>query len=64
MAIPEMLNACENKNHIDKRVSRFVIPFSVTLSANGSALFITAAAMFIASITGHSLTFGDVVIIG
>ncbi|XP_061178438.1 excitatory amino acid transporter-like [Saccostrea echinata] len=64
VAIPEMLNACENKNNIDKRVSRFVIPFCVTLNADGSALFITAAAMFIANITGQSLSFGDVVIIG
>ncbi|XP_062575549.1 excitatory amino acid transporter-like [Saccostrea cucullata] len=64
IAIPEMLNACENKNNIDKRVSRFVIPFCVTLNADGSALFITAAAMFIANITGQSLSFGDVVIIG
>lgn len=64
VAIPEMLNACENKNHIDKRVSRFVIPFCVTLNADGSALFITAAAMFIANISGHPLTFGEVAIIG
>ncbi|XP_048730939.2 excitatory amino acid transporter-like [Ostrea edulis] len=64
VAIPEMLNACENKNKVNKRVSRFVIPFCVTLNADGSALFITAAAMFIANITGQSLTFGDVVVIG
>lgn len=64
VAIPEMFNACENKNHIDKRVSRFVIPFCVTLNADGSALFITTAAMFIANISGHPLTFGEVAIIG
>ena len=64
VAIPEMLQACENKNRIDKRISRFVIPFCVTLNADGSALFITAAAMFIANITGQSLTFGEVVIVG
>uniref|UniRef100_A0A8W8IG80 Amino acid transporter n=1 Tax=Magallana gigas TaxID=29159 RepID=A0A8W8IG80_MAGGI len=60
VAIPEMFEACD-KNNIDKRVSRFVIPFCATLNADGSALFITASAMFIASISGHPLAFGKVV---
>uniref|UniRef100_K1Q5Y5 Amino acid transporter n=1 Tax=Magallana gigas TaxID=29159 RepID=K1Q5Y5_MAGGI len=60
VAIPEMFEACD-KNKIDKRVSRFVIPFCATLNADGSALFITASAMFIASISGHPLAFGKVV---
>lgn len=55
-----MFEACD-KNKIDKRVSRFVIPFCATLNADGSALFITASAMFIASISGHPLAFGKVV---
>lgn len=60
VAIPEMFKACDN-NHIDKTVSRFVIPFCATLNADGSALFITASVMFIASISGHPLVFGKVV---
>ncbi|CAC5415175.1 SLC1A2 [Mytilus coruscus] len=63
VAIPEMLNACEEKNKIDKRVSRFVIPFCVTLNADGSALFISAAAVFLATITGMSLSAADYIII-
>lgn len=63
VAIPEMLNACEEKNKIDKRVSRFVIPFCVTLNADGSALFISAAAVFLATITGMSLSAADYIVI-
>ncbi|XP_034316152.2 excitatory amino acid transporter [Magallana gigas] len=59
VAIPEMFEACDN-NHIDKRVSRFVIPFCATINADGSALFITASVMFIASISCIPLVFGKV----
>ena len=62
--IPEMLNACETKNNIDKRVSRFVIPFCVTLNADGSALYITVASIFIASISGADIGIGSMVTIG
>lgn len=63
VAIPEMLNACEVKNKIDKRVSRFVIPFCVTLNADGSAFYISTAAVFIANITGTQLTAADLTVI-
>ncbi|OWF47183.1 excitatory amino acid transporter-like [Mizuhopecten yessoensis] len=64
VAIPEMLSACEDDQKVDKRVSRFVIPFCVTLNADGSALFITAAAIFVANITGVNISLGDILIIG
>lgn len=63
VAIPEMMAACEDKNKIDKRISRFVIPFSVTISCNGSALYIAGATVFIANLTGTKLTIGDVLLI-
>lgn len=64
VALPEMLYCCEVKNKIDSRVTRFTVPFSVTLSANGSAVFIVSAAIFIAQYIGHPLAAGDVVVIG
>lgn len=63
VAIPEMLSACEGKNKIDKRISRFVVPFSVTISCNGSACYIAAASVFVANLTGSNLTVGDVLLI-
>ena len=58
-----MLDACEQKNKVDSRVSRFVIPFCVTLNADGSALYITSAAIFIAQFTGVDITVSDYIII-
>ena len=62
-AIPEMLHACEVGQGAEKRISRFVIPFSVALSANGSAIFMTAAAVFLSNMAGVSLNAGDYVLI-
>jgi Na+/H+-dicarboxylate symporter len=58
-----MLNACEVKNKIDKRVSRFVIPFCVTLNSDGSAFYISTAAVFIANLTGTHLSGADYIVI-
>ncbi|XP_062605325.1 excitatory amino acid transporter 1-like [Saccostrea cucullata] len=64
LAMPDLLQACENVNKLDKRITRFVIPLCCTANADGSALFISAASMFIAQISGYTLTYGNVIIIG
>ncbi|XP_061169224.1 excitatory amino acid transporter 1-like isoform X2 [Saccostrea echinata] len=64
LAMPDLLHACENVNKIDKRITRFVIPLCCSSNADGSALFISAASMFIAKFSGYTLTFGNVLIIG
>lgn len=63
VAIPEMLYCVEVKNKIDQRVARFAVPFSVTLSANGSAIFIASAAIFIAQYINLELSASDVFIV-
>lgn len=63
VALPEMIHCCEVKNNIDPRVTRFAVPFSVTLSANGSAVFIVSAAIFIAQYIDVPLSASDVVVI-
>lgn len=63
VAIPEMLRACEADLKLDKRITRFVIPFSITLSANGSAIFISCSCLFLSSISGVPTTVGSVLII-
>ena len=62
-AIPEMFQACD-KHHVDKRVSRFVIPFCVTLNGDGSAIFITSAAIFLSQTSGIDLDGGKIMMIG
>ncbi|OWF47181.1 Excitatory amino acid transporter [Mizuhopecten yessoensis] len=64
MAFPEILSACEDHQNVDRRVSRFVAPFSVALSANGSAMFIAATSIFIGNVVGMDLNAGDIILIG
>ncbi|KAK7090117.1 excitatory amino acid transporter-like isoform X2 [Littorina saxatilis] len=64
VAIPEMLDACERRNKIDSRVCRFVIPLCTTINADGSAIYITSAAIFIAHFTGRDVMASDIIIIG
>ncbi|KAH3803562.1 excitatory amino acid transporter 2-like isoform X2 [Dreissena polymorpha] len=52
VVLPEMLHACEVKLGADRRIARFVIPFSIALSANGSAVFIACSCLFISNFTG------------
>ncbi|ESP04778.1 hypothetical protein LOTGIDRAFT_156002 [Lottia gigantea] len=55
VAIPEMLVACD-KEKVDRRVSRFTIPFCVTLNADGSVIYITCAAVFIIQLSLGTVT--------
>lgn len=47
IAIPDTLFFMEKRNKIDKRISRFVVPFSSALNKSGSALYIAASCVFI-----------------
>ena len=48
-----MLVTLEEKHHVDVKVSRFVVPFAVTLNRDGSCLFITVAAIYIGQTEGN-----------
>lgn len=64
VAMPETLRACELGLNLDKRIVRFTVPFSVTLSANGSAVFIVCSCLFISNIAGIPPTAGTIFTIG
>ncbi|XP_041365075.1 excitatory amino acid transporter-like [Gigantopelta aegis] len=63
IAIPETLNILENKNNVDRRISRFVVPFAATINRDGSALYIATACIFIAQLSDVQLDGGKVVLI-
>ena len=44
---------------VDKRISRFVIPIGATVNMDGTALFVTIAAVFIAQLNNIPLNTGD-----
>ncbi|OWF50546.1 putative sodium-dependent excitatory amino acid transporter glt-6 isoform X1 [Mizuhopecten yessoensis] len=55
IGIPEILRLCEEDFTVDKRVSRFVVPFGATESRIGSTHFIALSVLFLAGVQGVSL---------
>ena len=58
-----MLHSCDVKNKIDRRVSGFVIPFSVSISCNGGAIYIASATIFVANISDTDMSVKDFVLL-
>lgn len=55
------LTCLEEKNGIDPRVTRFVMPIGATINMDGTALYEAVAALFIAQVRGLNFTMGNVV---
>lgn len=51
--LPVTMQCLEDKNHIDPRVSRFVLPIGATINMDGTALYEAVAAIFIAQLRGR-----------
>uniref|UniRef100_A0A182T5S8 Amino acid transporter n=1 Tax=Anopheles maculatus TaxID=74869 RepID=A0A182T5S8_9DIPT len=62
-SLPVTMQCLEEKNHVDPRVSRFVLPIGATINMDGTALYEAVAAIFIAQLRGLSLSFGNVLAI-
>ncbi|MFH2048309.1 MAG: dicarboxylate/amino acid:cation symporter, partial [bacterium] len=61
--LPITMECTEDKNHIDSRVSSFVLPLGATINMDGTALYEAVAALFIAQIYGLDLTLGNQIVI-
>uniref|UniRef100_A0A2M3Z6Q8 Amino acid transporter n=1 Tax=Anopheles braziliensis TaxID=58242 RepID=A0A2M3Z6Q8_9DIPT len=62
-SLPVTMQCLEEKNGVDERVSRFVLPIGATINMDGTALYEAVAAIFIAQLRGLSLSFGNVLAI-
>merc|ERR1712223_1814993 len=60
-ALPITFRCMSEKNHVDPRISKFVLPIGATVNMDGTALFVTVASIFIAKINGMILNAGDLV---
>merc|ERR1719414_2006737 len=60
-ALPITFRCMSEKNHVDPRISKFVLPIGATVNMDGTALFVTVASIFIAQINGMTLNAGDLV---
>ncbi|XP_055537908.1 excitatory amino acid transporter 3-like isoform X2 [Wyeomyia smithii] len=59
--MPVTMQCLEEKNKIDVRITRFVIPIGTTINMDGTALYEAVAAIFIAQLRGLELSFEKIV---
>jgi len=59
--LPLAISCLEEKNGIDSRVTRFVMPIGATVNMDGTALYEAVAAIFIAQVRKVPLSFGQLV---
>ncbi|KAM5261373.1 excitatory amino acid transporter 3 [Hipposideros larvatus] len=61
--LPVTFRCAEEKNQVDKRITRFVLPVGATINMDGTALYEAVAAVFIAQLNGLELGIGQIVTI-
>lgn len=59
--LPVTMECLEDKNKVDERVSRFVLPIGATINMDGTALYEAVAAIFIAQLRGISLSLTNII---
>lgn len=63
IAIPVTLKCLEGKNKIDKRVTRFVVPFSATLGRCGSCMYISISCIFLMQLINMDIDASKVILV-
>lgn len=61
--LPVTFRCAEEKNHVDKRITRFVLPVGATINMDGTALYEAVAAVFIAQLNDMELDVGKIITI-
>jgi len=58
--LPVTIRLLEEKNNVDPRICRFVLPIGATINMDGTALYEAVAAIFISQINNMQLSFGQI----
>uniref|UniRef100_A0A452F5A2 Amino acid transporter n=1 Tax=Capra hircus TaxID=9925 RepID=A0A452F5A2_CAPHI len=61
--LPVTFRCAEEKNQVDKRITRFVLPVGATINMDGTALYEAVAAVFIAQLNDLDLSVGQIITI-
>merc|ERR1719273_1209507 len=61
--LPVTMNLLEEKNGVDPRISRFVLPIGATINMDGTALYEAVAALFIAQVRNMQMSIGQTIAI-
>ena len=61
--LPVTINLLEEKNGVDPRISRFVLPIGATINMDGTALYEAVAAIFIAQVRSMPMSIGQIIAI-
>merc|ERR1719410_636728 len=59
--LPVTIKLLEEKNGVDPRIARFVLPIGATINMDGTALYEAIAAIFIAQVRNVSMSVGQVI---
>jgi Na+/H+-dicarboxylate symporter len=51
----------DDKLHVDKRISRFILPIGININMDGTALFIAVASIFITQMNELQLSVGEII---
>jgi Na+/H+-dicarboxylate symporter len=62
-SLPVMMDVCRNRLGVSQRIVNFMLPLSITINMNGSALYQAVSAVFIAQVYGIPLTLMDQIVI-
>jgi len=61
--LPVTMNLLEEKNGVDQRISRFVLPIGATINMDGTALYEAVAAIFISQVRSMNMSIGQIIAI-
>ena len=59
--LPTTIRCVEERNKVDPRISRFVLPLGATVNMDGTALYEGVSALWIAQLNGIELGPGQIV---
>ncbi|EPY89162.1 excitatory amino acid transporter 3 [Camelus ferus] len=61
--LPVTFRCAEERNRVDKRITRFVLPVGATINMDGTALYEAVAAVFIAQLNDLDMGIGQIITI-